>query len=181
MIAVRAAGIVYRNPRPELRSHHAWHPSLVRFDDGELVCVFDGASADQALDYRSYTTRSMDGGGTWSPPARTLADWGSRPTTSFVRVGRIRDGSLVGLGARMFRDDPDAGIVNTPGIGYADMELFLIRSLDRGRTWSAPEPVRPPFVDRHGRSAIPSWSLRTAAGWPPFQAGWAGTATPRMA
>jgi hypothetical protein len=66
MIAVRDSGLVYRNPRPELRSHHAWHPSLTRFDDGELVCVFDGASADQALDYRSFVTRSTDSGATWT-------------------------------------------------------------------------------------------------------------------
>ena len=152
MISVRGTGLVYRNPRPELRSRHAWHPSLIRFDDGELVCVFDGASADQALDYRSWVTRSTDGGASWTPPVRAFADWGSRPTTSFIRAGRIRDGSLVGLGARMFRDDPETGIVNTPGIGYADMELFLVRSEDRGRTWSAPEPLTPPFNG-------PSWEI----------------------
>ena len=32
----------------------------------------------------------------------------------------------------MFRDDPEAGIVNVPGIGYAEMDLFLVRSSDRG-------------------------------------------------
>lgn len=152
MISVTATGLVYRNPRPELRAHHAWHPSLVRFEDGELVCVFDGGSADQALDYRSFVTRSTDAGATWTPPVRALPDWGDRPTTSFVRAGRIRDGSLVGFGARMFRDDPEVGIVNTPGIGYADMELFLTRSADRGRTWSTPEAVHPPFEG-------PSWEV----------------------
>lgn len=152
MISVTATGLVYRNPRPELRAHHAWHPSLVRFEDGELVCVFDGGSADQALDYRSFVTRSTDAGATWTPPVRALRDWGDRPTTSFVRAGRIRDGSLVGFGARMFRDDPEVGIVNTPGIGYADMELFLTRSADRGRTWSTPEAVHPPFEG-------PSWEV----------------------
>jgi hypothetical protein len=152
MIAVRESGLVYRNPRPELRSHHAWHPSLIRFDDGELVCVFDAASADQALDYRSFVTRSTDGGATWSKPERVIPDWGDRPITTFMRVSRLRDGTLVGFGARMFRDDPDAGIVNTPGIGYADMDLFLARSADRGRTWSAPEPIHPPFVG-------PSWEV----------------------
>jgi len=152
VIAVGGTGLVYRNPRPELRSHHAWHPSLIRFPDGELVCVFDGASADQGLDYRSFVTRSVDGGASWSAPVRALADWGDRPTTHLVRAGRIRDGSLVGLGGRMFRDDPDQGIVNTPGIGYADMDLFLTRSADRGRTWSAPELLEPPFRG-------PSWEV----------------------
>lgn len=152
MIEVRASGLVYRNPRPELRSHHAWHPSLIRFDDGELVCVFDAASADQALDYRAFVTRSADGGVTWSTPSRVLPDWGDRPTTHLVRASRSSDGSLVGVVGRMFRDDPEQGIVNLPGIGYADMDLWLTRSTDRGRTWSAPEPLQPPVEG-------PSWEI----------------------
>ncbi len=152
MIEVRGTGHVYRNPRPELRSLHAWHPSLIRFDDGELVCVFDRASADQSLDYRSFMSRSTDGGATWSEPVRVLADWGERPTTHIIRASRLPDGTLVGVVGRMFRDDPDAGIVNLPGIGYAEMDLWLIRSTDRGRSWSAPEPLDPPFDG-------PSWEL----------------------
>ena len=37
MIDVRETGLVYRNPRPELRSRHTWHPTIVRFDDGEML------------------------------------------------------------------------------------------------------------------------------------------------
>ena len=37
MITVRDTGLVYRNPRPELRSKHTWHPTIVRFDDGEML------------------------------------------------------------------------------------------------------------------------------------------------
>ena len=54
MIAIRETGLVYRNPRPELRSRHTWHPTIVRFDDGELLVTFDIAEADVALDYRTY-------------------------------------------------------------------------------------------------------------------------------
>ncbi len=46
MLDVRATGLVYRNPRPELRSRHTWHPTLTRFDDGELLVTFDIAEAD---------------------------------------------------------------------------------------------------------------------------------------
>jgi len=182
MIAVRGSGLVYRNPRPELRSHHAWHPSLVRFEDGELVCVFDGASADQALDYRSFVTRSTDGGRTWAPPVRAMADWGDRPTTHFFRASRIRDGSMVGLGGRMFRDDPDQGIVNTPGIGYADMDLFLTRSADRGRTWSRPEQMQPPFRGPSWEVCHPIVELRDGRWLAPLSSwmGWHGDAAEGM-
>ena len=48
MITVRDTGLVYRNPRPELHSKHTWHPTIVRFDDGEWLVTFDIAAADVA-------------------------------------------------------------------------------------------------------------------------------------
>src|SRR5688572_2852259 len=89
MIAVRETGLVYRNPRPELRSRHTWHPTIVRFDDGELLVTFDIAEADVALDYRTYATNSVDHGATWSSPVRVLADPPGRPTTHSVRTNRV--------------------------------------------------------------------------------------------
>ena len=68
MVVVAQTGIVYRNPRPELRSIHTWHPTIVRFADGELLCTFDLAAADVAMDYRTWGSRSTDGGATWSAP-----------------------------------------------------------------------------------------------------------------
>jgi basic membrane lipoprotein Med (substrate-binding protein (PBP1-ABC) superfamily) len=73
MIEVRETGTVYRNPRPELRSRHTWHPTVVRFDDGEMLVTFDIAEADVSLDYGTYATHSSDGGGTWSAPSRVFA------------------------------------------------------------------------------------------------------------
>ena len=79
MVEVVETGIVYRNPRPELRSIHTWHPTIVRFADGELLCTFDLAAADVALDYRTWGSRSTDGGATWSAPERVMADPPGRP------------------------------------------------------------------------------------------------------
>ena len=145
MIDVRATGLVYRNPRPELRSRQTWHPTLVRFDDGELLVTFDIAEADVALDYRTYATNSLDGGATWSAPTRVLADPPGRATTQSVRSARVEDGSVVAMGALMYRDDPEASVVNVPTLGYTEMELVIVRSTDRGRTWSAPERIEPPL------------------------------------
>ena len=44
MIETLATGLVYRNPEPERRAIHAWHPSIVVLDDGELFASFDLAS-----------------------------------------------------------------------------------------------------------------------------------------
>ena len=65
MIEVVDSGLVYRNPKPWLRSRQTWHPTLVRFDDGEWLCTFDIAEADVAHDYRTYGARSADDGRTW--------------------------------------------------------------------------------------------------------------------
>ena len=98
MITVRDTGLVYRNPRPELRSKHTWHPTIIRFDDGEMLVTFDIADADVALDYRTYATHSTDAGASWSDPERVVPDPPGRPTTQSVRiqpdVGRLgrRDG-----------------------------------------------------------------------------------------
>ena len=146
MIDVRETGLVYRNPRPELRSAHTWHPTIVRFDDGELLCTYDIASADVALDYRTYGSRSTDGGATWSAPVRVMPDPPGRATTQSIRIARVSDGSVVGFGGLMYRPDPEKSVVNVPTLGYTEMRLLLIRSTDRGHTWGEPEYIDPPLV-----------------------------------
>lgn len=58
----------------------------------------------------------------------------------------MRDGRLIGVGGRFFRDDPNAGLINTPGLGYTPMELILMTSSDDARSWSAPVTIAPPLV-----------------------------------
>ena len=45
MIELIDTGLIYRNPKPFLKSIHAWHPSLTLLDSGELVVSFDLAEA----------------------------------------------------------------------------------------------------------------------------------------
>ena len=153
-------GLVYRNPSPELRSVHTWHPTIVRFEDGELLCTFDLASADVALDYRTHLSRSADGGRTWTAPVRVFADPPGRPTVHSVRIGRLADGSVMAFGGLMYRDDPEKGLVNAPSLGYAEMDLILLRSHDRGHSWEGPRRIEPPLVGPAFETCHPVVQLR---------------------
>ncbi len=146
MIKTLETGIVYRNPKPHLAAVHAWHPSLVQLPNGELLATFDLAQAVESLDYHTCLSRSADGGRTWSPPQRLFHDKVARRSTHTVRVGAVNGGTLVGFGARFYRDDPDEGIVNRANLGYVPMDLFLLRSSDAGRTWAGPQAIVPPLV-----------------------------------
>lgn len=146
MISILETGVVYRNPKPQLRSIHTWHPSLVRLDNGELLASFDLAQAIEALDYRTYLSRSTDEGRTWSAPVPLFQDQSARPATHSVRISRMKDGTLLGFGGRYYRDDPEEGLTNRANLGFVPMDVIQLRSDDRGRTWTGPRSVQPPLV-----------------------------------
>ncbi len=146
MIECLSTGRVYRNPKTYLRSRQAFHPSLVRLEDGELVCTFDIGEAVESLDYRTYLSRSSDGGRTWNFQGPLFEDRVDRRTSSSVRVSRMSDGALVAFGGRSYRDDPEEGVTNKATLGYVPMDLILLRSSDGGRTWDSPEVIDPPLV-----------------------------------
>ena len=146
MIKILDSGIVYRNPKPFLRSIHAWHPSLAVNSKGELFATFDLGEAIESLNYRTYGARSTDGGATWSDPKPILEDQTERRSTHSVRVGSVSDGSLVCFGARFYRDNPEEGLVNRANMGYVPIDLLLLRSQDFGNTWTKPQVIQTPFV-----------------------------------
>src|SRR5688500_13825050 len=117
MIECVDGGVVYRNPMPHLKSVHAWHPSLVRLDGGGLLAGFDLGEAIESLDYRTFTSRSGDEGRTWDAPRLLFVDPVPRRSTHSVRLGRVNDGTLVGLGGRFYRDDPGEGLTNRANLG----------------------------------------------------------------
>ena len=146
MIKTLDTGIVYRNPKPHLAAVHAWHPSLVQLPNGELLATFDLGQAVESFDYHTCLARSTDAGRTWSSPQRLFHDSIARRSTHTVRVGAMTDGTLVGFGARFYRDDPEEGLVNRANLGYVPMDLFLLRSSDSGQTWTGPQAIVPPLV-----------------------------------
>ena len=112
---------------------HAWHPSLARLDNGELLSAFDLGQGAESLDYRTYLSRSRDDGRTWSAPVPLFEDSSERRSTHSIRISNTTDGDLVGFGGRFYRDDPTVGLVNHTNLGYVPMDLLFLRSADDGR------------------------------------------------
>lgn len=138
-------GIVYANPKPYLRTIHALHPTIVDLGDGEMLCEFSLAQAQEAVDHLGYQSRSTDMGKTWNFEGRTIAVDTVRPSSHTVRLSKTSTG-LVGFGALFWRDDPEKGMIaNRENFGFVPMDLILIRSNDKGKTWSWPEIITPPL------------------------------------
>lgn len=145
-ITLQETGLVYRNPKPHIRSVHAYFPSLAVLDNGELLCTGMLGEAFEAHNCRTHIFRSTDRGATWThegpiypgPPHPLMSDC--------ARITALGGGKLVAV---MMRHDrrhlPDDGLANPETIGFVPSEVMLLRSGDGGRTWSEPAPQTPPL------------------------------------
>src|SRR5262249_57105609 len=88
---------------------------------------------------------SREGGRPGAPPRRFSHGVSARRSTHSVRLGRVRDGTIIGFGGRFYRDDPEEGLTNRANLGYVPMDLILLRSRD-GVTWDDSVTIEPPLV-----------------------------------
>ena len=110
-----------------------------------MVVAMDIGSAFEALDVRSYTSRSADGGKTWSMPALIFEPDTSHHAVSLTtRVSRATDGMLTAWACQFERSRTDCGLVNEATDGFVPMSFSLLRSTDAGKTWSTPQAVTLP-------------------------------------
>jgi sialidase-1 len=145
MIQRLETGLVYRNPIPHRRSIHAWHPTLVVLDDGQLLSAFDLGEAVESVDYRSYLSRSSDNGHTWTPPSRIFPDANDRLQRHTARLTPLRDGTIVAMGSRRYLEHAEEDVFNRATFGGLPGELILLRSKDQGHTWQGPTVVQSPL------------------------------------
>jgi hypothetical protein len=153
-VSLLDTGIVYRNPRPHLLSRHAYFPSVACAGGGggggdgeELVVGMDIGSAFEAVDVRSYSCRSNDGGKTWTPPQLIFSPDPSvfGPVSTTTRIGAVGDGKIVGVISLFDRSRPDEGLANAATEGFVRTTWALVRSIDGGRSWSSPAEFPAPI------------------------------------
>lgn len=145
-IGTRETGLVFRNPKPHLRSVHAYFPSVAALSEREMLCAMVIGSAFESVDGHVEFFRSFDEGKTWDAEGRLLPAWSKGVASESCRITRMSDGELVALMMCADRTDPEEGLANAETLGFVPTEFCLFRSLDDGRTWSGPEEVTPPVV-----------------------------------
>jgi hypothetical protein len=158
-----------------VRSVHAYFPSVAALPGGEMLATATLGEAFEATNLRTHLFRSDDGGESWRHEGPLYEGTPDRLTSDCARLTALPGG---GLAVFMIRHDrtghPDEGLTCHKTLGFVPTELLLLRSPDRGRTWTGPEPIAPPLVGpsfemccpitvvRDGRWLIPT---QTWPGW----------------
>jgi len=154
-------GLIFRNPKPHVRSIHAYFPSVALMANGELLATIVLGEAFEAANCRTHVCRSTDNGATWNLEGPIYAGTSDRLTSDAARVTALPDGEVVALIMRSDRSGhPDEGLANHETLGFVPTEVLLSRTLDFGRTWSPPGLVKPPLVGPSFELCCPIIPLR---------------------
>ncbi|MBI3987326.1 MAG: exo-alpha-sialidase [Lentisphaerae bacterium] len=177
MIEILGTGLIYRNPKPHVHGIHATFPSVGIFPDGEMLATLVLGEAFEAANCHAHLARSRDGGETWQMEGPLYPGTRRRLTSDACRLTVLPDGEAVAFMVRADRTDhPEEGLANPKTMGFVPTELLMLRSSDRGRTWTKPRKFRPPLEGPSFELCCPMtplsdgrWILPTST-WP----GWNG-------
>lgn len=122
----------------------AYFPSVVSLDDEQLVVCFDQGADMEAVDVRSFTIHSADGGEQWSEPV-VIHEPGPGFST-LCRISKAENTELLAALTILTRM-PGEGLANPKTDGYVDTALSVARSRNGGSTWGAPAQI-PPAIPR---------------------------------
>jgi hypothetical protein len=134
--------VVYENPRPHVRSRHGYFPGMIKLPSGELLCLFVLGEAFEAANCTTWITRSTDGGRQWTLQGPLYEHRSTGPVTSdSLKPTLRRDGSLIAMGYRFHRADPEQPIAIEQTGGILPGDDLVCFSRDEGRTWSEPKVI----------------------------------------
>ena len=146
--------VLYANPKPHVRSRQAYFPGLVKLPSGDLLATLMIGEAFESANGTTYLARSKDAGRTWSLEGKLYdATALPNPMSDCLKPTLLADGSLLAMGYRFQRDDPEQSISISETGGILPGEDIVSFSSDEGRIWSAPEEIprnRPELYELSG-------------------------------
>lgn len=170
-------GTVYQNMKPHVYSIHAYFPSVVVMDNGEMLASVVLGQAFESADCHTHITRSKDEGKTWQMEGPIYPGTADRITSDGCRLTASPGGEVVAFMVRSDRTmHPDEGLTNHENLGFVPTELLLLRSSDYGHTWQKPETINPPLAGPSFELCCPIIPLRDGRWILPTQTwpGWDG-------
>ena len=146
--------IVYENPTPQNRSRHGFFPGLVKLPSGDLLALFMLGEAFEAADATTVVSHSQDQGRTWHLEGPLhVKEEAHRYDSDFMKPTVLNDGTLIAMGYRFHRSDPDQLLTNQETDGLRNGDDLVSVSRDEGRTWSHPRVIartRPELIELSG-------------------------------
>ena len=134
--------VLYDNPVPLVRSRHGFFPSLTQLPSGELVAMVAIGEAFESADMTTWVLRSGDRGQSWQlqgPVYDKSVD--PSPTSDYLKLLHLNDGSLIALGYRFNRLDPEQSISGQESDGILSGDDIVSFSTDEGRSWTVPQVI----------------------------------------
>lgn len=178
-LQILKTGLIYRNPTPHVVSRHAYFPSVIEMDNGEMLATYSIGQAFEAVNLSAYVARSQDGGESWSEPQPLLCPELMHLHSSCARLTAFPGGEVVALVTRHDRTEhPYEGLANEENMGFVPVEILLLRSQDYGVTWSEPQIVEPPLEGPSFELCAPIielsdgrwvWPTSTWRGWDGYE------------
>jgi sialidase-1 len=142
MIEVVGHYLIYENPKPHVHSRHGFFPGLERLPSGELLCLFVLGEAFEAPNSTTVISRSKDNGLTWQLQGN-LHDKSvdGYETTDAMKPTLLENGTIIAIGYRFDRHNPEQGIGIEETGGICPGEDIISSSGDGGYSWSRPQII----------------------------------------
>lgn len=141
-IDVRDFVVLYENPKPHVKSRHAYFPAITQLPSGELIALFVIGEAFESVDLATNVSRSSDNGSTWQLQG-PLFDKSAVPipVSDTMKPLVLDDGSLIAMGYWFHRGNPEEGLGNPETEGIQPGDDIISFSNDNGRTWTVPQAI----------------------------------------
>jgi hypothetical protein len=143
---VEATGVLFRNPKPHVRSVHGYFPSVVAFSDGRLGASVVIGEAFEAPNCHVVYFESHDRGFTWKRKSNVTSPVPDASSSTFGRLTLVSGSVLLATVTRHSREEDDHGITAEREFKMVPTKLECYWSRDSGASWEKSD-VEAPFSD----------------------------------